>query len=168
MYAWKNNRGAGSRLHRLGLVIAVALVPPTLVCAQTATEMEAPPVLRVADKLRCSCGCNLTMACKMEGDCHVCRAAKTRIIAMQSAGKSDSQIVDAFIQSDGKDILAIRPGPMGVIGPWGALGLGLILVIFLVRRFAAKPLTPAPAAAIDSALLDRYHEQIEKDLAKLE
>jgi len=137
--------------------------------AQTATEMESPAVLRVADKFHCSCGCNLTMACKMEGDCHICRQAKAKIFAMQSAGKSDGQIVDAFVQENGKDVMAIRPGPMGVIGPWGALGLGAILVIFLIRRFAAQKPALAPAeSAIDSEVLDRYHERIEKDLAKLE
>lgn len=137
--------------------------------AQTAPELESPAVLHVADKFHCSCGCNLTMACKMEGDCHVCRQAKAKIFAMQAAGKSDGQIVDAFVQENGSDVLAIRPGPMGVIGPWGALGLGVILVIFLIRRFSAQKPAPAPAdAGIDSEALDRYHERIEKDLAKLE
>jgi cytochrome c-type biogenesis protein CcmH/NrfF len=88
---------------------------------------------------------------------------------MQAAGKSDDQIVDAFVQENGKDVLAIRPGPMGVIGPWGALALGAILVIFVIRRIAARKPALAPAeAAIDSEVLDRYHERIEKDLAKLE
>jgi cytochrome c-type biogenesis protein CcmH/NrfF len=136
---------------------------------QTAPQLESPAVLHVADKFKCSCGCNLTMACKMEGDCHVCRQAKAEIFAMQAAGKSDDQIVDAFVQENGKDVMAIRPGPMGVIGPWGALGLGAILVIFLIRRFSAHKPAPAPAAAgIDAEVLDRYHERIEKDLAKLE
>ncbi len=150
------------------ITIAFALAAG-LACAQTATDMEAPAVLRVADKLRCSCGCNLTMACKMEGDCHLCRAAKTKIIAMQSAGKSDADIVDSFVQTEGKDILAIRPGPMGVIGPWAALGLGMILVVFIIRRFMRKPLTPAPAGAeaVDAELLDRYRDRIDKDLEKL-
>jgi cytochrome c-type biogenesis protein CcmH/NrfF len=105
----------------------------------------------------------------MEGDCHICRQAKAQIFAMQAAGKSDGQIVDAFVQENGNGVLAIRPGPMGVIGPWGALALGAILVIFLIRRFAVpkQPLAPA-AAAIDSEVLDRYHERIEKDMAKLE
>jgi cytochrome c-type biogenesis protein CcmH/NrfF len=136
---------------------------------QTAPQLDSQAVLQVADKFKCSCGCNLTMACKMEGGCHVCRKAKSEIFAMQSAGKSDDQIVDAFVQENGKDVLAIRPGPMGVIGPWGALALGAILVVFLIRRFSARKPALAPAeAAIDSEVLDRYHERIEKDLAKLE
>jgi cytochrome c-type biogenesis protein CcmH/NrfF len=136
---------------------------------QTATELDSPAVLRVADQFRCTCGCNLTMSCKMEGGCHICKGAKAQIFAMQSAGKSDSQIVDAFVQENGKDVLAIRPGPMGVIGPWAMLGLGAILVIFLIRRFAVAKAVPATTGpAIGSAELDRYHAQIEKDLEKLE
>jgi cytochrome c-type biogenesis protein CcmH/NrfF len=136
---------------------------------QTASELDSTAVLHVADHLRCSCGCNLTAACKMEGGCHICRATKEKIFSMQSAGKSDSQIMDAFVQENGRNVLAIRPGPMGVIGPWAALGLGAILVVFLIRRFAAPKPALAPAAtAIDSEVLDRYHERIEKDLEKLE
>jgi len=134
---------------------------------QSATELDSDAVLKVADQFKCSCGCNLTMACKMEGGCHICKGAKAKIFEMQSAGKSESQIVDAFVEENGKSVLAIRPGPMGVIGPWGALALGAILVVFLIRRFMAQKPVAAPAA-IDSAELDRYHDQIEKDMAKLE
>lgn len=149
----------------LSFAFAVALGGAAF--AQTAEQLDAPDVLRIADKFRCSCGCNLTMSCKMEGDCHLCKAAKTKIVAMQAAGKSEQEIVDSFVAENGKDILAIRPGPMGVIGPWGALALGAILVIFLIRRFMGRK--PAPAAAtLDSEALDRYHDQIEKDLAKLD
>jgi cytochrome c-type biogenesis protein CcmH/NrfF len=150
--------------------IALATVfTASLAFAQSMTDMESPAVLRVADKLRCSCGCNLTRACKMEGDCGICRSAKAKILAMQTAGKSDADIVDSFAQSEGKDVLAVRPGPMGVIGPWGALGLGMILVVFIIRRFMKQPptLAPAGAQAVDSALLDRYRDRIDKDLEKL-
>ncbi len=115
------------------------------------------------------------MACKMEGGCHLCRAAKTKIFEMQNAGKSDADIVGSFVQSEGKDVLATRPGPMGVIGPYAALGLGLILVIFVIRRIAAKPQKPALAGVgggldtdIDAEVLDRYRERIDKDLEKLD
>lgn len=138
---------------------------------QTAAELDSDSVLKVADQLKCSCGCSLTMACKMEGGCHICKGAKAKIFEMQSAGKSDSQIVDSFVQEEGKGVLAIRPGPMGVIGPWGALALGAILVVFLIRRFASHKIASAPAgvdSAVASAAFDRYHEQIEKDMAKLE
>lgn len=145
--------------------LAAALVAACL--AQTASEMEAPQVNRVAEKLSCTCGCNLNMACRMEPyPCHVCKAAKAKIISAQAEGKSDSQILDQFVQENGKKILALGPGPLGIIGPYAALGLGLIMVVWVIRRLSRRK--PAADAAVDAAVLNKYHERIEKDLAKLD
>ena len=133
--------------------------------AQTATELESPAVNRVAAKLNCSCGCKLNMACRMppDGRCPVCQMNKTKILAMQQAGSSDQQILDQYAAENGKDILVIPPGSAGVLGPYVALGLGLIAVFFTIRRYMR--LKPSTAATqIDRATL----EQIEKDLAKLD
>lgn len=133
--------------------------------AQTATELESPAVNRVAAKLNCSCGCKLNMACRMppDGRCPVCQMNKAKILAMQQAGTSDQQILDQYAAENGKDILVIPPGSAGVLGPYVALGLGLIAVFFTIRRYMR--LKPSVAATqIDRAML----EQIEKDLAKLD
>src|SRR6266404_4199232 len=143
--------------------LAAVLVAACL--AQTASQLESPEVNRVAGKLSCTCGCNLKMDCKMEPwPCHICKDFKAKIIEMQAAGKSDDQILDQFVQENGKSILAIGPGPMGMIGPYAALALGALLVIWVIRRFAARR---PQAAAADGAVLDQYQERIEKDLAKL-
>lgn len=133
--------------------------------AQTATELESPAVNRVAAKLNCSCGCKLNMACRMppDGRCPVCQMNKAKILAMQRAGSSDRQILDQYAAENGKDILVIPPGSAGVLGPYVALGLGLIAVFFTIRRYMR--IKPSVAATqIDRATL----EQIEKDLAKLD
>lgn len=133
--------------------------------AQTATELESPAVNRVAAKLNCSCGCKLNMACRMppDGRCPVCQMNKTKILAMQQSGSSDQQILEQYAAENGKDILVIPPGSAGVLGPYVALGLGLIAVFFTIRRYMR--LKPSVASTqIDRATL----EQIEKDLAKLD
>jgi len=131
--------------------------------AQTASELESPRVNRVAERLSCTCGCNLNMACKMEPwPCHVCRGAKLKIFAMQAEGKSDSQILDQFVSENGRQILAVGPGLFGVIGPYAALALGLAVVAFVIRRYLRARHAPAPQ--IDPAVLER----IEKDMAKLD
>jgi len=133
--------------------------------AQTATELESPAVNRVAAKLNCSCGCKLNMACRMppDGRCPVCQMNKTKILAMQQAGSSDQQILEQYAAENGKDIIVIPPGSAGVLGPYVALGLGLIAVFFTIRRYMR--LKPSVAATpIDRATL----EQIEKDMAKLD
>ena len=69
---------------------------------------------RVAGKLNCSCGCNMNMNCLMPPyPCQVCRRAKAKIIAMQAEGKSDNQILDQFVQENGKDVLVVEPGRAG-------------------------------------------------------
>jgi cytochrome c-type biogenesis protein CcmH/NrfF len=145
-------------------VLAAVLIAACL--AQNATQMESAEVNRVASRLACTCGCNLKMDCKMEPwPCHVCKGFKAKIIEMQAAGKSDDQILDQFVQENGKSILAVGPGPLGVIGPYAALALGALLVIFVIRRYVSRRPQTAP---VDTAVLDQYHDRIEKDLAKLD
>jgi cytochrome c-type biogenesis protein CcmH/NrfF len=145
------------------LLTAVA----ALALAQTASELESGPVNRIAEKLSCPCGCKMNMACRMDPyPCPVCRKAKVEIFELQSKGKTDNQIFDQFVAENGKDILSIGPGIVGVAGPYAALLMGLGVVILVLRRFMHRP--QAAPAEVDSAVLDRYHDDIEKDLAKLE
>ena len=81
--------GPGRALRLVAVVIAAAL-------AQTATDLDSPAVNRVAGMFHCSCGCNLSMACKMppDGRCPICQRNKGQIFAMQQAGKTDQQIAE--------------------------------------------------------------------------
>lgn len=154
------------RTWKASLLIAVA----TALClAQTATEYESPDVVHVAGMLNCNCGCHLRMDCVMPptGICPVCKAAKIRIANMKKEGKSDGQILDQFVAENGAGVLAVSPGPFGNAAPYLALALGLGVVFLAIRRY--RHLRPAPAVpAGDDAALSRYHDQIEKDLSKLE
>jgi len=154
------------RTWRASLLIAVA----TALClAQTATEYESPEVNHVAGMLNCTCGCHLRMDCVMPptGICPVCKAAKIRIANMKQEGKSDGQILDQFVAENGAGILAVSPGLFGNSAPYIALFVGLGLVFLAIRHY--RRLRPAPAIpAGDDAALSRYHDQIEKDLSKLD
>jgi hypothetical protein len=67
----------------------------------------------------------------------------------------------------GPSVLVIRPGAGGFSAPYIALALGLGAVVLVIRRY--RRLRPSPTVpAGDDAALSRYHDQIEKDLAKLE
>ena len=141
----------------LGAILAAVCL------AQTASDFESPQVNRVAQKLNCSCGCNMNMACLMPPyPCPVCRRAKTKIIAMQADGKTDSQILNQFAQDNGKDAVVIGPGLLGVIGPYAALAVGLGIVVLVIRRYR-RPSAVAPPQ-VDAATIER----IEKDLAKFD
>jgi len=152
------------------LKASILVAAATAFClAQTATEYESPEVNHIAGKLNCSCGCHLRMDCVMPptGICPVCKAAKIRIANMKKAGTSDSQILDQFVAENGASVLATSPGAFGTSAPYIALLMGLGLVFLVIRRY--RHLKPAPkVAAGDDAAVARYHDQIEKDLAKLE
>jgi hypothetical protein len=147
----------------------LVLLATALCLAQTANEYESPDVIHVAGKLNCNCGCHLRMDCVMPptGICPVCKAAKIRIANMKKDGKSDSQILDQFVAENGAGVLAVSPGPWGNATPYIALSLGLGVVLLAIRYYRrVRPAPPVPAG--DDAALSRYHDQIEKDLSKLE
>jgi hypothetical protein len=147
----------------------LVLLAMALCLAQTATEYESPAVMHVAGMLNCNCSCHLRMDCVMppSGLCGVCKAARIRIANMQKEGKSQSQILDQFVAENGAGVLAISPGPWGNATPYIALSLGLGVVLLSIRYY--RRLRPAPAVASgDDAMLSRYHDQIEKDLSKLD
>ena len=104
------------------------------------------------------------MACVMPPGCPVCNMNKAKMVNMQKAGMSDQQILDQYVAENGKDILVIPPGVGGVLGPYIALGLGLLLVLWTIRRYTRPRLTPAGDAPVDAATL----AQIEKDTANLD
>jgi cytochrome c-type biogenesis protein CcmH/NrfF len=149
---------------------SVLIVLATVLCmAQTATEYESSDVVSIAGKLQCNCGCHLNMACVMPptGICPVCKAAKIRIATMRQEGKSEQQVLDQFVSEMGPSVLVVPPGVGGFSAPYIALALGLGLVAWAIRRY--RKMRPAPVTpAGDDEALSRYHDQIEKDQAKLE
>jgi cytochrome c-type biogenesis protein CcmH/NrfF len=136
--------------------------------AQTAEELESPAVNRVAEKLLCACGCKMNMACRMEPyPCRTCWENKKKILQLQTAGLSDQTILDRFAQEQGKEVVANPPGVMGSLSMYSAAFLGLILVVYVIRRYSRKAAVAA-GPAVDDPELTRYHDQIEKEVEKLD
>jgi cytochrome c-type biogenesis protein CcmH/NrfF len=141
----------------LAVMIAAAL-------GQTATEMDSPQINRIASKLHCNCGCNQSMACVMPPGCPVCKTNKAKMVNMQKSGMSDQQILDQYVAENGKDVLIVPPGIAGVLGPYVALTLGLLLVVWTIRRYMRPRKAALNGPPIDAATLAR----IEKDTANLD
>lgn len=119
--------------------------------AQTGADLESAEVLRVGAKLKCKCGCNQSMACQMPGGCGQCKMNRTKIYQMQHSGMSDQQIIDRFVAESGPEVVIIPPGAGGMLGPYVALGLGLVMVLFTIRRYMAKKPAAAGAGGADAA-----------------
>lgn len=148
----------------LGLALSAA---PIL--AQSAEQLESPAVNRVAEKLLCPCGCKTNMACRMDPyPCRTCWDNKKKILSMQTAGLSDQAILDQFEKEMGKDVVAVPPGVLGSLTFYAAAVFGLILVSVVIRRYSRPvPAVAGAAAAPDDGVLDRYHDQIEKEVDRL-
>ena len=134
---------------------------------QTATDLDSPPVNRVAARLKCNCGCNQNMACVMPPGCPVCKTNKTKIFGMQKSGLSDQQILDQYVAENGKDIIVIPPGAAGFATPYIFLGLGLVVVLFTIRYLRKPALAaagPGGGPGVDAETMAR----IEKDTANLD
>ena len=146
-------------------VLALAAAP---LFAQSAEDLESPAVNRVANKLLCPCGCKMNMACRMDPyPCQTCWSNKKKILSMQKAGMSDQAILDQFKKDMGEDVVAVHPGVLGSISFYAAAAVGLILVLWVIRKYT-RPSPVAETGLADEAVLDQYHDQIEKEVEKLD
>jgi cytochrome c-type biogenesis protein CcmH/NrfF len=149
-------------------VLVVLLAGLTL--AQNSSGIMSRSVRRVGAKLACLCGgCKNTVGdCPML-QCHYASPTREKISALQAEGKADSSVVDAIVAENGKQALAVPPQEgfalLAWTMPYVAVFLGLIAIWAFVRRFSARR---HPAPQVDPAVLERYHDRIEKDLAKLD
>ena len=133
--------------------------------AQSAEELESPAVNRIADRLNCPCGCKTNMACRMDPyPCRTCWENKKKILKMEQAGMSDQAILSSFASEMGPNVVVVPPGILGSLSFYTAAALGLILVVFVIRKLRRKGAVVAGAPAVpDDPLLTRYHDQIEKE-----
>jgi cytochrome c-type biogenesis protein CcmH/NrfF len=133
--------------------------------AQSASQWDSDAVNGIASKLKCNCSCKQDIACKMPPyPCPVCKMNKVRIFNMMNQGMSESQILDTYVQENGKDVLEVHAGAEGLVGPIVAILGGLALVIVVIRRMRRQNAAVPAGGAVDPEVL----AQIEKDLAKLD
>lgn len=149
------------------------LAAAALCLAQTESQITSDEVRRVARHISCQCGsCSEDANCMMSsGQCGFCKPARTKIFKMQRAGMSDKDITDDFIREYGAKIYRADPSPLGWLVPYGTLMIGVLVVIWFVRRYyhpAAAPAQAAAAAASGEDTLGKYKDQIEQDMAHLE
>lgn len=157
---------------------SILLLAVTALClAQTESQITNDGVRRVARHVSCQCGaCQEDANCMMSsGQCGFCKPARAKIFKMQQAGMSDEHITDNFIQEYGSKIYRAYPSALGWIVPYGTLVMGILVVVWFVRRYyrpviataVAAKMARAPRAPTDDPL-GKYRAQIEDDLAHLE
>jgi cytochrome c-type biogenesis protein CcmH len=148
------------------LIVAVAACP--LAFAQTVAEKPSVDVRRVGAHIGCQCGCKDTVATCAMLECSFSKPAKEKIAKLQAAGETDKGIIDQFVAAYGPTVYRGDPSAYGWLVPYLLIAPGLALIWWFVRRYRK----PRPIAEIgpvpDDTELNKYHEQIEKDLQHLE
>ena len=163
--------------HRLKRALLLLLVGGAAF-AQSESQIESDEVKRVGAHLNCQCGgCKDDVNCMMSGgQCHFCKPTRTKIFQMQQAGMSDDNIVASFVKEVGDKIFRPDPSSIFWVVPYLSLGLGALIVAFVLMRMRGQArrhaLTPAPAGGgphvTDEADFARYRAAIEKDTDRLE
>jgi cytochrome c-type biogenesis protein CcmH/NrfF len=160
----------------LGLLLALTSWTPG--DAQTVTNGDQMylRVREVGNKLRCQCeagGCSYTVAnCNML-HCSFREKVNPEIRKALEAGMAPDAVVAAMIAKFGSE-LRTEPLPhgFGLFGwamPFAALGLGLVIVPFVVRRWKQQQRLAEPERRpIDERVLAEYEAAIERDLAESE
>ena len=139
----------------------------TGVIAQSSVPLSDPRVRPIGELLKCQCGCPYTVgSCDMQ-NCHFAEPAREKILGLLNQGKSEQQILDAFVQEYGLKILTKPPAEgfflWGWVTPWIGLGAGAVLFWWVVRKLRDKRPTAATVEAAATPELDRYRDQIEKE-----
>ena len=149
--------------------LSLLLLAATLASAQTAAEKPSVDTRRVGMHLRCQCGCPDSVATCAMLECSFSKPAKERIARMQALGMTDGQIIDSFVRDYGAGVYLSKPSAFGWVVPYSAVGLGLVgLWWFLVKFRKPQPLAELGPMQLDDPALEKYKDQIERDLANFE
>jgi cytochrome c-type biogenesis protein CcmH/NrfF len=153
----------------LAVVAAAMAQTPGAVKENDAVLHPTVDTRRVGMRLRCKCGCTDSIASCSMLECDHSKTGKERIAKMQALGMDDKQIISAFVQDYGADIYLSEPSAFGWIVPYASVGVGMVAIFLFVKKYR-KPHAVAEIGTIeiDDPALEKYKDQIEKDLANME
>lgn len=163
--SWVVNDWQRSLVLKFVLIVLVFLIP-----SRQFGQVFSPEVRNASESFVCQCGCNHQLsACGML-NCGSATPLRTEIQEHLKQGKTQQEIVQAFVAKYGKVILA-APTTQGFdlaawLTPFAALAFGLILIYFVIKVWIQRK--PALAGAPSTpAIPDTYRDQIEKELKDL-
>jgi len=150
---------------RMGIILAI-LVPAAAAAASTQEALD-----EVTGKLICDCGCtNLTIK---ECTCGKADRVRAEVQARLDSGQTPTQIVSAYVDEFGEQILAAPTTKgfnlVGWLAPFAALLLAATFLVLALRRWARVPWQEPPLAptgpggpqALDPSFLKRVQDEVE-------
>jgi len=152
----------------MAMVMATAMAGMPLAFAETAAEKPSVDVRRVGAHLGCQCGCTDTVATCAMLECSFSKPAKEKIARLQAGGLTDKTIIDQFVAEFGPAVYRGDPSAYGWLVPYLSIVPGLVFIWWFVRRYRKPHTIPEIGPPPDDSELNKYHDRIEKDLARLE
>ena len=125
---------------------------------------------RLGHKLMCRCGCNqILLECNHVG-CSYSEKMRQELMAALQGPDSDDLVLQRFVQEYGGVVLA-APTAIGFnraawITPFAALGIGILAVVYVVRRWKLRQVEMATDAPLTPAVnldLDQFRERARKE-----
>ena len=120
-------------------------------------------------RMMCTCGCGqILLECNHVG-CTASDRMRGELMAAIDRGDNDDLTLQSFVQKYGPTVIAAPSttgfGRVAWVTPFLALGLGIVLTVYLVRAWKNKP-APALAGGIptpEGREMDRFREQARKE-----
>ena len=151
----------------------VVIVPVVLLLSRTLlAQIVTPEVRKVSEKFVCQCGCREQLSVCAMLNCGSATPLRTEIGELLKQGKTEKEIVDAFVTRYGKVILA-APTTQGFdlaawTLPFVMLLLGMILIYFLIKAWAKRKLDPVMEGVGAAVIPEDYQKRIDRELKELD
>ncbi len=157
---------------RIPLLIAAlcaAAAVPLLILPAGAQQSDRAK--QVGGKFLCMCGCSQILTQCNHVGCTVSASMLKKLDQVIARGDSDDLIIQSFIQEFGTAVFAEPPkkgfSRVAWFIPGVTLGLGLALVIVVIRRWRLRPVAvpagPAGGKAVAPELLERARQRADRE-----
>jgi cytochrome c-type biogenesis protein CcmH len=162
----EHSRFTGACLGLSALLLIAGQIAPAF------GQVFSPEVKKASEAFVCQCGCNHQLsACGML-NCGSATPLREEIDGYLKEGKTQQQIVSAFVAKYGKVILS-APTTQGLdlaawTTPFAMLLLGLALVYFVIKVWVRRKPALAQAGKSSNSIPDDYRRQMEKELKEIE
>lgn len=149
--------------YRSSAVAGLLLLASWMCAAETSDAYK-----RVSQRIVCQCGCNYPLDSCPHTDCPWAPKIRTTIREQVTAGKTEEVILAGLVAQYGQVILAAPPAEGFNLVGWVMPFLAFVVGLWLARRIVLAWRARKPQPTADTALLERYQRQIEKEMKSLE
>ncbi|MBZ5701442.1 MAG: cytochrome c-type biogenesis protein CcmH [Acidobacteriia bacterium] len=152
----------------IAVLCAVAAVPLLIL---PAGAQQSDHAKQIGGKFLCMCGCSQILTQCNHVGCTVSASMLKKLDQAIARGDSDDLIIQSFVQEYGPAVFAEPPkkgfSRVAWFIPGVTLGLGLALVLVVIRRWRMRPVAASADApggkAISPELLERARQRADRE-----